>query len=235
MNVLTSMKYGVPIPAEAEPFDVEILSRIERMTGQNAETLGENTELIERSVSSLRSNTEMLSEIKDSIFELRSTTGDLITAQQSLAKNISELAYEEPTAYEPAPAPVSPVIAGSSEEDKEEILGAIGDNRMLLNMIRQDMLNGMNANREEAEEETETVEPLSADLADKYYKDLEEHVHKECVKCYRNVQSALTEQNKETIDGVTGSVSTLRILAIASLAVNVAGIVILVCRILNII
>lgn len=122
--------------------------------------------------------------------------------------------------------------ADSASDEKEEILGALSDNRTLLNMLRQEIVNGF-ANAGANEEETPEG-ALTAEVIDKYYKDMEEHVHKECVKCYRNVQSALTEQNAEFEKKVTKSLSGINIFNIVSVVLNVVTIVLLVCSILGI-
>ena len=98
-------------------------------------------------------------------------------------------------------------------------------------MIRQDVLNGFAKTAQDDEEEK--VTPLAADEAEKYYKELEEHVHKECVKCYRNVQSALTEQNTEANNGITKSVSGLRVMVLVSLLLNIVTVALTVCNILG--
>ena len=193
-----------PAPAApATPIEVvdeqnaETLARIERIVGQNAEALNESSEVLTRNVDSLRSNGEMLSEI-------RNTMSQIISSNEEI-KNLSR-----------APQPMQDLTVDFSDE-KNEIISAVGDNRAILNMIRQDVLNGFARKSEEDEAEEDRVIPLSADDAGRYYKELEEHVHKECVKCYRNVQSALTEQTQEANGGIEKSVSGLRIMVLMSL------------------
>ena len=177
--------------------NAETLARIERIVGQNAEALNESSEVLTRNVDSLRSNGEMLSEI-------RNTMSQIISSNEEI-KNLSR-----------APQPMQDLTVDFSDE-KNEIISAVGDNRAILNMIRQDVLNGFARKSEEDEAEEDRVIPLSADDAGRYYKELEEHVHKECVKCYRNVQSALTEQTQEANGGIEKSVSGLRIMVLMSL------------------
>ncbi|MCR5831542.1 MAG: hypothetical protein K6G67_05290 [Lachnospiraceae bacterium] len=210
MNEVTAkMGQRTPAPAQAEPVapaapiavvdeqNAETLSRIERIVGQNAEALNENSEVLTRNVDSLRSNSEALNEIRSSI-------GQLVTSSEEI-KSLSR-----------APQPMQDLTVDFTDE-KNEIVGAIGDNRAILNMIRQDVLNGFARNNEDEESQEEKVVPLSSEDAGRYYKELEEHVHKECVKCYRNVQSALTEQTSEANSGIEKSVSGMRIMVLLSL------------------
>ena len=212
MNEITAkIQKGAPVPAAApaapaapaEPIAVvdeqnaETLSRIERIVGQNAESLNESSEILTRNVDSLRSNSEMLGEIRNAIGQLAASNEEL----KSLTR---------------APQPMQDLTVDFTDE-KNEIIGAVGDNRAILNMIRQDVLNGFARNNEEEETQEEKIVPLSADDAAGYYKELEEHVHKECVKCYRNVQSALTEQAGEANKGLEKSVSGMRIMVLLSL------------------
>ncbi len=197
--------------APAEPIAVvdeqnaETLARIERIAGQNAEALNENGEILERNINTLRSNSEVLSDIKSSLDQF----------QDNIRQSIGEISSRAA-----APAQVSELTVDFSEE-KNEIIGAVGDNRAILNMIRQDVLNGF-AKTETAEENAEEkVIPLSSEDAAAYYKELEEHVHKECVKCYRNVQSALTEQASEANTGLEKSIGGTRIMALLAVVFSV--------------
>ena len=207
--------------------NAETLSRIERIAGQNAEALNESGEMLERNVDALRSNAEILGEIRNNVGLLMSTTEESSSrVQESIRQSLGELSSR-------MAAPAQDLTVDFSEE-KNEIIGAIGDNRAILNMIRQDVLNGFSRNNEEEEEEEEKVIPLSAEDASNYYKELEDHIHKECVKCYRNVQQALTDQNAEANAGVEKSVSGMRIMVLVSLLLNVALLALTVCNILGI-
>ncbi|MBR1909981.1 MAG: hypothetical protein IJ821_05285 [Lachnospiraceae bacterium] len=202
-------------PIVVDEQNTETLARIERIVGQNAESLNETGEMLERNVNSLRSNSEAINEIKNSI-------GELLSSSEGLKREIATKSA----------SPMQDLTVDFSAE-KDEIIGAVGDNRAILNMIRQDVLNGFAKNSAE-EDENEKVVPLSADAAANYYKELEEHVHKECVKCYRNVQSALTEQNSETSKGLEKSVAGLRIMVLVTLLLSIVSLAIQVCSILGI-
>ncbi len=209
--------------------NAETLARIERIAGQNAEALNESSEMLERNVDSLRSNSEALNEIRSAINGLVTSSEEVRTTSSELRDSLKQGLMEISSR---SPAPMQDITVDFTSE-KDEIIGAVGDNRAILNMIRQDVLNGFARNAETEEDEASKVIPLSAEDADKYYKDLEEHVHKECVKCYRNVQSALTEQNTEANNGVAKSVSGLRIMVLVSLLLNIVTVALTVCNILG--
>ena len=195
--------------------NAQTLARIERIAGQNAEALNENGEILERNLSGVRNNSELLGQIKTSIEQLES----------NIRQSITEAAGR-------SDAQTSDLTVDFSEE-KNEIIGAVGDNRAILNMIRQDVLNGFAKSEQESNEQEEKQVPLSAEDAGNYFSELEEHIHKECVKCYRNVQSALAEQGAEANKGLEKSVSGMRIMVLVSLIFGVLGVALQVCSILG--
>ena len=209
-----------PAPAAAaapiavvDEANAETLARIERIVGQNAESLNESSEILSRNVDSLRSNSEAIGEI-------RSSVGNLLTSSEEMKSEIRQR-LAEISNKAAAPLPMQDLTVDFSAE-KDEIIGAVGDNRAILNMIRQDVLNGF-AKKESEEESEEKVIPLSAEDAGNYYRELEEHVHKECVKCYRNVQSALMEQAGEANKGLEKSVAGMRVMVLIALIFSVLG------------
>ncbi len=214
---------AAPAPAPAEPAtpiavvdeeNAQTLARIERIAGQNAEALNESSEMLERNVDSLRSNTELLNDIRNSVTALIASSEEIRNRQA-------------------APAPMQDISVDFTA-DKNEIIGAVGDNRAILNMIRQDVLNGFAKNQEEEEDAANKVVPLSAEDANVYYKELEDHVHKECVKCYRNVQSALAEQNNEANGAIEKSISGMRVMVLLSLLFSLASLALLALNIFGI-
>ncbi len=211
--------------APAEPIAVvdeanaETLARIERIVGQNAESLNESSEILSRNVDSLRSNSEVLGEIRNAMGTLISSSEEAKNSSLELRDSVSR-SLAEISNRAAAPMPMQDLTVDFSSE-KDEIIGAVGDNRAILNMIRQDVLNGFA--KKESEDGEEKVVPLSAEDAGNYYRELEEHVHKECVKCYRNVQSALTEQAAEANGGLEKSVSGMRIMVLLSLIFSILG------------
>lgn len=224
---------AAPEPAPVTPIAVvdeenaQTLARIERIAGQNAEALNESNEMLERNVDSLRSNAEVLAEIKNAVGGLVASSEEVKNSSSELRESVRQSLQEMSTRQA---SPMQELTVDFTSE-KEEIIGAVGDNRAILNMIRQDVLNGF-AKTAQGEDE-EKITPLAADEAEKYYKELEDHVHKECVKCYRNVQSALTEQNAEANNGITKSVSGLRVMVLVSLLLNIVTVALTVCNILG--
>lgn len=62
---------------------------------------------------------------------------------------------------------------------------------------------------------------------------LEDHVHKENVKCYRNVQAALTEQNDGTIGSVNKSLSMTKVFVIITMALSLLNLALTAASVLN--
>lgn len=81
------------------------------------------------------------------------------------------------------------------------------------------------------EQEQQSVASISADQL----QDLEEHVHKENVKCYRNVQASVMEQAELQMEQTRNSVGPVKGMLLASLILNVATIGILVVHLLGVI
>ena len=210
--------------------DNEILTRIENIVVQDSEAITENGEMLERSYNSLRSNIELLNDIKGSIGDIQSSQEDIKSQTQYLAQNISQSVA--------ASMQSAGGYGQGSDMDKEEIISAIGDNRSLLNMIRQDIINSLQKTDIPEEDIEEKAEVLTAQMAEKYYKDLEEHIHKECVKCYRNVESKLEEQSGESFKKLEKTINSMSsvsmITLISNIVLNVITIGILVCVILGI-
>lgn len=216
-----------PVTVVAEPaapsIDPEVFSRLERLAGQNAEEISDNGEMLQRSIEYLRANSELLSEIKGNVEVIREN-------QQSGEASVA-------VAPTMVPEPVIPELSIDITQEKEEILSAVGDNRALLNMIRQDVLNGF-AQHEEPEEdeepEEEKPELLSKELGEKHFQSLEELVHSECVKVFKNIKKTFEEENVKTVKEVEKTVSSMRLFLIASLGLNVVAVVILVLQFLGI-
>ncbi len=211
--------------------NAQTLARIERIAGQNAEALNESSEMLERSVDSLRANSEVLNELKSSVGQLLSSAEETKSASDELRNSLQQSIAEMGNRVQAAPAPM-PELTVDFTEEKNEIIGAVGDNRAILNMLRQDVLNGFAKNNEEEEEGSKPA-PLTAEEAANYYNQLEDHVHKECVKCYRNVQQSLTEQNAEANSGVEKSVAGLRIMVLISMLLGFVSVALQVCNILG--
>ena len=146
-------------------------------------------------------------------------------------------------------------IRSLSEENKEEILKAIlnnseilkkvFDNTEIISMLGEE-LSSKNAEiitllKEEiidrkAEEEKEKEDNIfDKSTAEKAFIDLEDHVHKENVKCYRNVQNALAEQDAQTFGKISREFSRLKGLVIAALVFGIADLAFMLCWYLRII
>lgn len=146
-------------------------------------------------------------------------------------------------------------IKSLSEENKEEILKAVLsntdilkkvlDNTEVISMIREKLEAG-NAEivtliKEEIIEKNAEAEQEKEDntfdkaTAEKAFIDLEDHVHKENVKCYRNVQNALAEQDAQTFGRINKEFSRLKGLVIAALVFGVADLAFMLCWYLRII
>ena len=127
-----------------------------------------------------------------------------------------------------------------SDANKEEILKAILSNKDILNkvleqsqileLLKQELI------EKKVEEEKEKEDNLfDKSTAEKAFIDLEDHVHKENVKCYRNVQTAIAEQDAQTYGKVSRELSTIRGLVIAALVFGVADMAFLICQYLHLI
>lgn len=133
-------------------------------------------------------------------------------------------------------APQQPAIDPAM---KEEILAAVSGNTNILNYIRE-ILDKKEQEAIPAEETQEPVneepaaDPLKAMLTE-LYNNMEEHVHKENVKCYRNVQAALQEQSEQVAGNSKKSSSFVKIFLILNLVFTVANIALFVCYLLNLI
>ena len=97
------------------------------------------------------------------------------------------------------------------------------------------------AKLDELQQSTEAVDELRTHLDEKLAAN-DESVHKECVKVYRNVQAAVTEENeKQTRDiveavkaGLSGKIKGVLGISIAALVVTIADVVLHVLEILHI-
>lgn len=136
------------------------------------------------------------------------------------------------------------VTAQMDPASKEEILRAVAGNTDLLLAIREvldkkepepvaapEVPEAEGEKPEEAAPEA-AADPMTTALS-KYYSDMEEHVHKENVKCYRNVQAAITEQSSQVVEQNRKSLTLLKIFTIASTVLTLVNIVLLLGYILG--
>ena len=146
-------------------------------------------------------------------------------------------------------------IRSLSEENKEEILKAVlgntellkkvFDNTEIISMLGEE-LSSKNAeiitlikdeviDRRAEEEKEKEDNTFDKSTAEKAFIDLEDHVHKENVKCFRNVQSAIAEQDAQTFGKINKEFSRLKGLVIAALLFGVADLAFMICWYLRII
>lgn len=239
----------------------EALSENEDVITKNYEILrsySENFKEIDEALSEIKNaQSDIVSKISDSndaeenatddsVKELVEKTGLDIKASQeeikeliakvsdTVRRSVMEASSNSNAANVVANAnPVSPTITMQpNNSSNEEIIDAIKDNRALLNMIRQDLL--ANAPAAAAANEKDEEVYLTADEAQRYFSDLTEHVHVQCVKTYRNVQANMSDQAAQINRNIDKSISELRLFTIASVCLNVVTIVLVICSILGI-
>lgn len=165
-------------------------------------------------------NAQMLSNIAES---LKNATGVPVAVP---VNNDTEEFFDEPS--------VDPSA-------KDEILKVVADNKQLLTLIRQDMITVTQHQAEETSrgqapsQITDIPDFLLAERAEELTRGLEEHVHSENVKCYRNVQASLQEQNTETVKEFNKSLTGIKIVSILSLVFSIVTMVLLAAFIFGII
>lgn len=215
---------------EVPAIDPELLQRIERIVGQNGEGISENEEIAQRSLEFLRSQSGILNSIKEDVESIKEN-------QNSAQPYVAPVVAPEPS--------LSDLTIDFSEE-KDEIISAVSDNRAILNMIRQDVLNGFAKFESIAEEpedeyavlheeepapeaETEPApELLSKELGEKRFQAVEDLIHSECVKVFKNVKKTIEEENEKAAIETKKTISGLRLFVIVSLAINAITFVLLV-------
>lgn len=128
-----------------------------------------------------------------------------------------------------APAPVQvPSVDGAA---KEEIMQAVLGNTALLNMVRQEIAASKEVPAETALEESS----FDMEAIGTYFKDMEEHVHKENVKCYRNVQAVITEESTQATGQTKKNMGSIKILSIISIVLSIVNIGLLTAYIFGVI
>ena len=127
-----------------------------------------------------------------------------------------------------------------SEANKEEILKAVFSNGDLLKQVLEntDLLKTLKEElidkkvEEIKEKEENTFDKASAEKA---FIDLEDHVHKENVKCYRNVQAAMEEMDEKSYGRLKKGMDTLKGLLIAAVVLGGANLIFIICQYLHLI
>ena len=121
-----------------------------------------------------------------------------------------------------------------SKKNKEEIVSAIAGNADLLNLLKEEIKKNSEAISAASSAEGGEKEAADKEELEKYFADLTDHVHKENVKCYRNVAGALEEQEKKTEEKLSG-LGMVKIFSIIQLALIVVNVVLLALYIFRVI
>ena len=135
------------------------------------------------------------------------------------------------------------VSAPSTSND--EVLSAAATNNALLNALRSDIAgiqseirstaDRISANADEENAPLDSDDRLTKAQADEMYKSMEEMVHGECVKVYRNVQKVLEDQNGTIAASVKSGVGGIKGLAIINLVLLLLNLVALLAHVFGII
>lgn len=111
-----------------------------------------------------------------------------------------------------------------SEENKEEILEAVFSNNDILKLLKEELID---KRAEEVKAEEENIFDKAA--AEKAFIDMEDHVHKEAIKCYRNVQEVIVEQDAQTFGKLNKGLNILKALIAVTLAFGIANLAFIIC------
>ncbi len=177
-----------------------------------------------------QSNSKQLEIFADCIDDVKD---EVFASEKEILKAIDQVAASANGAGRSSRLQES-VTAQMDPASKEEILRAVANNTDLLRAI-QEVLNKKEAEaaapapEENAPAEAEEAKqekpagPLTAALT-QYYNNMEEHVHKENVKCYRNVQAAITEQGTQIVEQNRKSLTLIKIFVIISTVLGLVNI-----------
>lgn len=221
-KVAAEQAIPAPAPVQVPQSDnSEISNEILKVANSNADLLAQFAE--EQVPMLIRGNSAVLNQIRESILESDETLRELVRNSN------------KPQASSPA--------GGSSLND--EVLSAATTNNALLNALRSDIAavqseirsanERMSANADDNNAPLDTEDGFTKAQADEMYKNMEDLVHGECVKVYRNVQKVLEDQNVAVAETVKSSVGGLKGLAIINLILLLLNLVAVVANILEII
>ncbi len=128
-------------------------------------------------------------------------------------------------------APLASIL-DSGKGNKEEIVAAIAANSELLNLIKEQV--AKNAEAISAIDTGEEGGGIDKEELERYFSELTDHVHKENVKCYRNVAGALEEYDKKSEEKGSG-IGVVKVFSIIQLALTVLNVVLLALYIFRVI
>ncbi|MBO4901749.1 MAG: hypothetical protein J5518_03025 [Lachnospiraceae bacterium] len=186
-----------------------------------------------------QSNSKQLEVFADCIDDVKD---EVYASEKEIMKAIDQMASSVNGAGRAASRYQEPAMAQMDPATKEEILRAVANNTDLLQAIRETLQKkeeekkeAENAPEEGAAQEqpAEKEESSLSALLSQFYNNMEEHVHKENVKCYRNVQAALSEQGTQVVDQNRKSLGLLKVLAIVSIVLSLVNAVLLISYIFN--
>lgn len=136
-------------------------------------------------------------------------------------------------------------VGVNTSNGNEEVLNVASTNNALLNALRSDVA-GIQAEirsttdrlSKKADEENSPLDDedvLTKSKAEDMYKKLDETIHNDCVKVYRNVQKLMEEQNAGADDSIKKSIGGLRLLSIINLILLLLNLLALLAKIFEII
>ena len=213
-----------PVYAPQEPVDSPATEEILRTVASNSDLLQQFAE--EQLPMLVRGNSSILNQIREDLAE-----------KDEVLREILEKASQQqaPVAYE----------APSASSGNEEILSAAANNNALLNALRSEVAavqteirrtsDKLSAKADAENTPLDTDDAFTKTQADEMYKALEEDIHGECVKVYRNVQKVIEDQSVATIEGVKASVGGIKGLTVVNLLLLIVNLAALVLYILQII
>lgn len=219
---LDEKEINIPQPVAAENNN-EAVDEVLRLSRDNSDMLAQFAE--EQLPMLVRGNSSMLSQISESLEE----KGELLREILSVTNQANQ-------------TPISPVMPLPDTGANEEVLQTVVNNNTLLNALRAEVAGIQAEMRDVASEKSMADDngpldatPVTKEEIDLLYRDMEEHVHKECVKVYKNVQAALEAQNASVGDSVKKGTGGLKFLIIFNLILTVVNILIAVANALGII
>lgn len=136
-------------------------------------------------------------------------------------------------------------VGVNTSNGNEEVLNVASTNNALLNALRSDVAgiqaeirNTTDRLSKKADEENSPLDDedvLTKSKAEDMYKKLDETIHNDCVKVYRNVQKLMEEQNAGADDSIKKSIGGLRLLSIINLILLLLNLLALIAKIFEII
>lgn len=212
------------VEEEKEDFSAEnkaLSEEILRVANSNADLLAQFAE--EQLPMLIRGNSSILNQIRE-----------ILAEQEDSIKRLSEDVIRDSQ-------PQAPVTVSSNNE---EILQAASTNNALLNALRSEVAGIQAEMRSQADrmaanasDDTplDSEDVLTKAKAEEWYKSLDETIHADCVKVYRNVQKLMEEKGSGSDDEVKKSIGGLKVIVIINLLLLLLNLVATVASILGII